>query len=123
MNARTPSLDLTELQARLRAFSAERDWDQFHSPKNLACALSVEASELLELFQWLSDDQARSAPADPAFAERLGEEVSDVLLYLLRLADVTGLDLSAVVERKLALNAQKYPVEQSRGSSRKYDEL
>ncbi|KAF0813084.1 hypothetical protein IGB42_02484 [Andreprevotia sp. IGB-42] len=117
------SIDIASLQQRLRAFSAERDWDQFHSPKNLACALSVEAAELLELFQWLNDEQAALAPKDPQFAERLGEEVADVLLYLLRIADVSGLDLNAVVERKLLLNAQKYPAEQARGHARKYDAL
>ena len=114
---------LNDLQQRLRAFAAERDWEQFHTPKNLACALSVEASELLELFQWLTDTQAQRMPNDPQFAEHLGEEVADVLLYLLRLADVCGLDLPAVVERKLKLNAEKYPVALARGHARKYDAL
>ncbi|SMC26077.1 NTP pyrophosphatase, house-cleaning of non-canonical NTPs [Andreprevotia lacus DSM 23236] len=117
------ALDIVQLQQRLREFSAERDWDQFHTPKNLACALSVEAAELLELFQWLNDEQAQTAPQQPEFATRLGEEISDVLLYLLRLADVTGIDLAAVVERKIALNALKYPAEQARGHARKYDQL
>ncbi|GHD57038.1 nucleotide pyrophosphohydrolase [Jeongeupia chitinilytica] len=114
-------MNIDELQTRLRAFSTERDWDQFHTPKNLASALSVEAAELLELFQWLTPEQSQSLCADPGFATRLGEEVADVLLYLLRLADVAGLDLNAVVERKLALNAEKYPADLARGHARKLD--
>ena len=103
----------------LREFAAERDWDQFHSPKNLACALSVEAAELLEHFQWSSDKQA--LPADQL--EAVSHEIADVLLYLIRLADKLGIDPVAAATAKLVLNAQKYPVDLSRGSSKKYTEL
>ncbi|MFT3848161.1 MAG: nucleotide pyrophosphohydrolase [Propionivibrio sp.] len=111
-------MDISAIQQQLREFSAARDWDQFHTPKNLAMALSVEAAELVELYQWLTAEQADAASADPAFAERLGEEVADILLYLLRLADRTGLDLDAAVQRKLRLNARKYPVASSRGRAK-----
>lgn len=117
----TDAHDLTRLRDSLRQFAADRDWDQFHSPKNLAMALAVEAAELLERFQWLTEDQSRRlAPADLA---RVREEMADVLNYLVRLADKLDVDLLAAAHDKVALNAQKYPVEKSRGSAKKYSEL
>jgi NTP pyrophosphatase (non-canonical NTP hydrolase) len=110
---------LLQLRDALRAFAAERDWDQFHSPRNLATALSVEAAELLEPFQWLTDEQSRSLPPDARAA--VEQELADVLLYLVRLADKLDVDLAAAARAKIARNAEKYPVEKSRGSSRKYD--
>lgn len=112
--------DLQELRDRVRAFVAERDWERFHSPKNLAMALSVEASELVELFQWLSEEQ--SAAPDPALRARAAEEMADVLWFLVRIADRLDIDLLAAAEAKLAGNARKYPAERVRGQSRKYDE-
>ena len=112
---------LRELREALRAFAAERDWDQFHSPRNLATALAVEAAELLEPFQWLTDEQSRSLPPDARAA--VEEELADVLLYLVRLADKVDVDLAAAARAKIIKNAEKYPVEKSRGSSRKYDAL
>lgn len=111
------STDLDSLRERLRAFALERHWGPFHSPKNLACALSVEAAELLEHFQWMTEDQSR-APAD-AQREQIAHEAADVLLYLIQLADQLGIDLLAAADRKMALNAARYPVETARGSSRK----
>jgi len=112
---------LVGLRDALRAFAAERDWDQFHSPRNLAAALAVEAAELLEPFQWLTDEQSRElSPESRAAVE---QEMADVLLYLVRLADKLGVDLERAARAKIALNAQKYPVEKARGSNRKYDEL
>jgi NTP pyrophosphatase (non-canonical NTP hydrolase) len=111
------STDLDSLRERLRAFALERDWGQFHSPKNLACALSVEAAELLEHFQWMTDAQSH-APAE-AQREQIALEAADVLLYLIQLADQLGIDLLAAADRKLDLNATKYPVETARGNSRK----
>lgn len=110
--------DLQDLTLRLRAFAAERDWAQFHSPKNLASALTVEAAELLEHFQWLTEAQSRELP-DAARTE-IGAEMADVLLYLLQLADQLGIDLVAAAQAKLQANALKYPVDRSRGSSAKY---
>jgi dCTP diphosphatase len=109
---------LLELRDRLRAFAAERDWEQFHSPKNLAIALSVEAAELLEHFQWLREDGSQRLPA--ADRARVREELADVLLYLVRLSDRLGIDLVAAARDKIVLNARKYPADKVRGSSRKY---
>ena len=110
--------DLQELRARVREFVAERDWDRFHSPKNLAMALSVEASELLELFQWLTEEQ--SAALDAEQRRRVAEELADVLWFLVRLADRVDIDLLEAAERKIAANAAKYPADRVRGQSRKY---
>ena len=117
----TPQNPLTELRDALRDFAALRHWDQFHTPRNLAVALSVEAAELLEHFQWVQD--AEVTAFDDAKREQIGEEIADVLLYLVRLADKLGLDPVDVAQRKLALNAAKYPVHLSKGSSKKYTEL
>jgi dCTP diphosphatase len=113
--------DLESLRDQLRTFAADRDWDQFHSPKNLASALAVEAAELLEKFQWLTEVQSGQLP--PAALQGVKEEVADVLLYLIRLSDKLGIDLIAAATAKIAVNAQKYPVEKSHGNSKKYNEL
>jgi len=112
---------MRELREALRAFAAERDWDQFHSPRNLATALAVEAAELLEPFQWLTEEQSRSLP--PATRAAVEEELADVLLYLVRLADKLDVDLVAAARAKMLRNAEKYPIDKSRGSGRKYDAL
>src|SRR5215470_7020142 len=100
---------LAELRRRLAEFASARDWDQFHSPKNLAMALSVEASELVEEFQWLSEGQSRAL--DPERHERVRLEAADVLIYLLRLADKLGIDLLRSAADKIALNERKYPAD------------
>ena len=112
---------LIELRNTVRQFVAERDWDQFHSPKNLAAALSVEASELLEHFQWLTEEQSNNLSAEKIAQVRL--EMADVLIYLVRIADKLDVDLIASASDKVALNAKKYPVDKARGSMRKYTEL
>ena len=109
------------LREQVRKFADARDWAQFHTPKNLAMALAVEAAELLEPFQWLTDDQSRDLPTATRVA--VEQELADVLLYLIRLADKLGIDLEQAAHAKIALNGDKYPVEKSRGSNRKYDEL
>ena len=109
------------LRDALRQFAFERDWNQFHSPKNLAIALSVEAAELLEHFQWMPEaDSAALAPEQHA---KVREEVADVLLYLIRLADKLDIDLLPAAAEKIEVNRTKYPVEKARGSSKKYTEL
>ena len=113
--------DLESLRDQLRTFASDRDWDQFHSPKNLAAALAVEAAELLEHFQWLTDAQSQQLP--PEVLNEVRAEVADVLLYLIRISDKLGIDLVAAANAKIVLNAEKYPVEKARGSSRKYTEL
>lgn len=110
-----------DLRAALRRFAAARDWEQFHTPKNLAMALTVEASELLEQFQWLTPEQSRRLDARQRRA--VEEEIADVLLYLTRLADVLGIDALAAARRKMRMNARKYPVRRAKGNARKYTEL
>jgi dCTP diphosphatase len=113
--------ELEHLNERLRQFVAERDWDQFHSPKNLAMALAAEAGELLEHFQWLTPEQSAMLPA-----QTLGEvelEIADVLLFLLRLCDKLEIDPLKAGAKKLELNASKYPVAKARGRATKYDKL
>ncbi|MCC5865701.1 MAG: nucleotide pyrophosphohydrolase [Wenzhouxiangella sp.] len=110
--------ELKKFQAEFRAFVAERDWDQFHSPKNLAMALAGEVGELLEHFQWLTEAQSRALA--PEELEAVAMEVADVQIYLAALSDRLGIDIGSAVERKMALNAKKYPPDQSRGSAAKY---
>jgi dCTP diphosphatase len=113
--------EFENLREQLREFAAARDWDQFHSPKNLAMALSVEAGELLETFQWLTEEQ--SSVLAPESLAAASDEIADVLLYLIRLSDKLGIDPIAAVNRKLLSNAQKYPADKARGNSKKYTEL
>ena len=112
---------LEELRKRIAAFAAERDWEQFHSPKNLSMALAAEAGELLEHFQWLSETQSENL--SEATREEVALEIADVLLFLVRLADRLEIDPLQAAARKLELNARKYPVEKSRGRATKYDRL
>ena len=111
---------MKEIIEKLRAFADERDWAQFHSPKNLAMALSVETAEIVEHFQWLTEQQSRDL--DAARKEEVAHELADSLIYLVRLADQLGVDLLEAAERKLALNEAKYPAERVRGSPKKYSE-
>ncbi len=112
------TLDLTALQQSLRNFAADCDWEQFHSPKNLAMALSVEAAELVELFQWLTEAQSVDFLDEPP-ARAVGEEIADVQIYLARLADQLNIDIPQSVDQKLAKNARKYPAGEVRGSAAK----
>ena len=112
---------LADLAAKLRTFASERDWDQFHSPKNLVMALSVEVSELMEHFQWLTEEQSSALP--PEKLQQVREEIGDVLIYLTRLADKLGVDMLEAAAEKLEVNRAKYPVEKVRGSAKKYTEL
>lgn len=115
------SNEIEALQARLREFAQARDWEQFHSPKNLACALSVEVSELLEHFQWLTEEQSRNLGQETH--AKVVDELADVLLYALQLADKLDVDPLEAARRKLGLNELKYPVDRARGRSTKYTEL
>jgi dCTP diphosphatase len=115
-------MELSEIQAKLESFASDRDWDQFHSIRNLALALMGEVGELAELLQWV-DDTKMETFLNEGGKDRLGEEISDVLFYLIRLADIAGVDLDQAVNEKLELNAIKYPVVKSRGVSTKYMDL
>lgn len=112
--------DLLILRDKLRAFAEARDWDQFHSPKNLSMALMVEAAELLEHFQWLTEVQSAKLPSGDLQA--IGEELADIMLYLVRLSDKLDIDLHEAALLKLEKNAAKYPAEQVRGSAKKYSD-
>ncbi|TAH49682.1 MAG: nucleotide pyrophosphohydrolase [Betaproteobacteria bacterium] len=112
---------LQALRDALRDFAAQRDWERFHTAKNLAMALSGEAGEVIEHFQWLTAEQ--SAALDAATREAVSLELADVLLYLVRLADVLDIDLADAAQRKLAINARRYPVDKAHGRADKYDRL
>ena len=114
-----PPNSLDELAARIRAFAAERDWDQFHTPKNLAMGVAIEAAELMEEFHWLTPEQSAKLPPETIAAVR--HELADVLVYLVLLADKLGVDLMAAAAEKIALNAGKYPADTVRGKATKYD--
>lgn len=113
-------VDVGGLARALREFADERDWLGFHTPKNLAMALTGEVGELVEIFQWLTPEQSAGVGTDPATARHVREELADVLIYLVRLADVLGVDFDQAVRAKLEVNARKYPADQVRGSSRKH---
>lgn len=115
-----PDNYLEELQQRLLMFAKERDWEQFHAPKNLAMALAVEASEIMEHFQWLSEAQSEALSEDKR--KEVGYELADVFIFTLRLAERLQVNLPQLVEEKILINAQKYPADKVRGSARKYTE-
>ncbi len=111
---------LENLKSRLQEFAKERDWDQFHSPKNLSMALIAEAAELVECFQWLS--QKQSSNLSPEKLKEVELELADILIYLVRISDRLGVDLIGAAGRKIDLNGEKYPVEVVKGNSKKYSE-
>jgi len=111
-------MDHLRLQQELRESAKERDWEKFHSPKNLAAALSVEASELLEIFQWMTEDDSRSLEASTA--QDAADEIADIQIYLARISDILGIDIDDAVASKLQKNREKYPVEKVKGRSDKY---
>jgi NTP pyrophosphatase (non-canonical NTP hydrolase) len=112
-----------EMRARVLAFVRARDWEQFHSPKNLSMALSAEAAELMEHFLWAESKASADTARDPKKRGDIEDEIADVFIYALEFANICGIDLAAAVEAKLAKNAAKYPVEKARGRSEKYTEL
>lgn len=115
--------DIEDLTARIRAFSDARSWGRFHTPKNLAMALAGEAGELLAELQWLSDEEIRAGMSDQELRDRVRLEIADVFMYLVRFADVTGIDLAEATLDKLARNELRYPIEKSRGNASKYDQF
>ncbi len=119
-DATTP---VAELRERVLAFARARDWEQFHSPKNLSMALAAEAGELMEHFLWTEAKASAATLADPKKREKIEDELADVVIYALEFANIGGIDLARAIGAKLAKNAVKYPVEKSRGRSDKYTEL
>ena len=115
------STELESLKHQLRQFAEERDWDQFHSPKNFSMAMIVECAELVEHFQWLTDEQSKDLSAETL--DEVSLEMADIMIYLIRLADKLDVDLLDTVKRKMILNAEKYPIEKSKGLATKYNKL
>ena len=109
MTAMPRLLDTSRLEAALQQFADARDWNRFHAPKNLAMALTGEVGELVEIFQWVTEDGSRKLMDNPATAQAVRDEIADVMMYLVRLSSVLGIDLDAAVADKLAANARKYP--------------
>jgi dCTP diphosphatase len=116
----TGSNDLGVLREKLRRFAIERDWEKFHSPKNLSMALVAEAAELVEHFQWLTEEQSAQLAAEKLV--EVEQELADILIYVIRLADKLNVDLVQATEKKIALNEERYPADKVRGSSKKYTE-
>jgi len=114
-------MNIKSIQAKLEDFANERDWDQYHTPKNLASALIVEAGELLEIFQWMTDEDVKSIKDSVRIQQNIKEEIADVFLYLLRLADRLDVDIDDAIEMKMKINAQKYPISLSKGNATKYN--
>ena len=114
---------VAELKNRVLAFARERDWEQFHAPKNLSMALAAEAAELMEHFLWATPEESRAVAADPARKAKIAEELADIVIYALEFANATGIDVASSIEAKIAANAAKYPVDKARGRSAKYTEL
>ena len=112
-------MDISKIQNQLQTFASERDWEQFHSPKNLSMALSVEASELVEIFQWLTLEESNFP--DQKQLDSIRSEVADIAMYLIRFCDVLEINLEEAIEEKFIENGNKYPVELSKGSSKKYN--
>jgi len=114
-------MQMKELMQKLREFAKERDWEQFHSPKNLAMALSVEVGEIVEIFQWLTQDESRSLP--PEKIEQVKEEIADVMIFLTNLADKLGIDPLDAAKTKIEKNKYKYPIKLAKGKADKYTEF
>jgi NTP pyrophosphatase (non-canonical NTP hydrolase) len=115
------AMGLNEIKLRLREFAKARDWDQFHSPKNLSMALSVEVAEILEYFQWLTEEESNNLPQNKL--DEVKTELADTLIYLIRLADKLDIDLLVAAKNKIENNKQKYPVDKAKGNAKKYTEF
>ncbi|WP_348996046.1 nucleotide pyrophosphohydrolase [Achromobacter sp. HNDS-1] len=115
-------MDIARLTAAQDQFAKDRDWEQFHSPKNLVMALTGEVGELSEIFQWMSEADSKNAGTNPATVQAVKDELADVLLYLVRLSSTLGVDLNEAVTQKLQKNAQKYPADKVKGKSKKYSD-
>jgi len=112
-------MDITKIQNQLQKFASERDWEQFHTPKNLAMALSVEAAELVEIFQWLNPEESKLP--DKRQLELINSEVADIAMYLLRFCDLLDVNLEDAIQTKIVKNAEKYPINLSKGNAKKYN--
>ena len=116
-------MDIKKVQLRLRKFAEQRDWDQFHSPKNLSMALVGEAAELLEIFQWITEEQSKKIAKSKEDKKLIEEEIADIFIYLVKLADKLDIDIENSVKEKIRLNEKKYPIEKAKGKHTKYTKL
>ena len=116
------NLNLSLINSELEKFAKDRDWDQFHSVKNLTMALSVETAELVEIFQWLNEEQSARVKDNPELMSKVQDEVADIFVYLLRIIGKTNIDLESAVLQKMEKNAAKYPIELAKGNAKKYNE-
>jgi NTP pyrophosphatase (non-canonical NTP hydrolase) len=116
------STNIEDLKKMVKKFCSERDWDQFHSAKDLAIGLSTESAELLELFRFKSEQEVKDRVSDPSDRRKVENELADVFFFVLRFAQMNGMDLSECLRSKMELNAQKYPISKSKGSNKKYNE-
>lgn len=114
-------MNLEKIRKRLAQFAQERNWDQFHTPKNLSMALAVEAAELLEIFQWLTDDQSKEIIHNKKEMAQIRQEIADVMIYLIRISDKLNIDIEKAVLDKIELNEKKYPVELAKDNATKYN--
>jgi len=114
---------LQKLLSKAHAFREERDWEQFHSARNVALSVVLEAAELLEIFQWKTDAESEEITKDPATHQKISDELADILLYILLMADDLDIDLIKAAEEKIKKNAEKYPIHKSKGNALKYTEL
>ena len=115
-------IDICKLKNRLADFAKIRDWEKFHSPKNLAMAIAGEAGELLEIFQWLTEQESVRIKNDPSIKEKVSHELADITLYIISIADKLNIDLNEAILNKMEINNKKYPVSKVRGSAKKYTE-
>jgi len=122
-SAAASNMDIEKIRQHVRKFVAERDWNQFHTPKNLAMALAGESGELCEIFQWLSEEDSRNVMKDEKRAENIKDELADVLYYVLRMADVLNVDIEKAFWQKIAKSEKKYPVALAKGNAKKYTEF
>jgi NTP pyrophosphatase (non-canonical NTP hydrolase) len=118
----TDIIDINKFKQTFSEFVQQRDWDQVHNPKNIAMALTVEAAELLEIFQWLSPEEAQNAKNNPVIKEKISHELADIMIYLIRLSDKAEINLQRAIIEKMELNAQKYPATLVKGCNKKYNE-
>ena len=117
------NIDILEIEKRLKAFDTERDWSQFHSVKNLTMALSVEASELVEIFQWATEEESNNARSNESVKAKVSNEIADIFIYLLKIASLVDVDIEKSVLEKIIENSKKYPADKVRGKAIKYTDL
>ncbi len=118
----TDKIDVEKIKKMLAEFAEARDWEKFHSPKNLCMAIAGESGELLEIFQWMTEKESIQVKNQPELAEQVSHELADIILYIIRMADLLDIDLNASIQTKMAINNKKYPVERVKGSAKKYDQ-